>query len=51
MLRPGLTTIEQPKREQGKAAAKLMNALLNKKSPGNILLDPVLIERKSCAKI
>jgi DNA-binding LacI/PurR family transcriptional regulator len=48
MLRPGLTTVEQPKREQGRIAAELINALLNKKKPASVLLEPVLIERKSC---
>lgn len=50
MLRPGLTTIGQPKREQGIIAAQLMTALLNKENPENILLDPILVERESCGK-
>ncbi|MFA7186123.1 MAG: substrate-binding domain-containing protein, partial [Victivallales bacterium] len=50
MLRPALTTIKQPKGEQGKIAAQLMNAILNKKSPENVLLEPELIIRDSCRK-
>jgi DNA-binding LacI/PurR family transcriptional regulator len=50
MLRPGLTTIGQPKCEQGTIAAQLMAALLNKEKPENVLLDPILVERESCGK-
>ena len=48
MLRPGLTTIDQPKQEQGRIAVKLMNALLNKQETENVLFEPILIKRKSC---
>lgn len=51
MIRPALTTIDQPKYEQGEAAAQLINDLLGGRRPENIFLKPKLLVRGSCAEV
>lgn len=46
-----LTTVYQPKYEQGQAAIRLLFDMLDGKKPQNIMLQPKLIVRDSTAKI
>ncbi|MCU6709773.1 LacI family transcriptional regulator [Paenibacillus sp. J5C_2022] len=49
IVAPALTTVEQPKQEMGAIASRLLIDLLNDvdNAPGEIMLQPQLVERKS----
>lgn len=49
MLYPALSTVHQPKTEQGTLAAKLLLEMMNGASPRNLRLKPEMIVRKSSA--
>lgn len=48
MCRPPLTTIDQPRSEQGWIAGELLHKLISGGAPEDILLKPKLIIRESC---
>ena len=52
MVRPNITTIAQPRYEQGSEAARLLMDIINKKHiSGGKSLSPTLVERESCRNV
>ena len=52
MTRPRITTIAQPRREQGSSAARLLLDIINREaSPEGITLAPRLVTRQSCREL
>ena len=51
MVNPNITTIAQPRYEQGEVSASMLLEMINKRTVADSVLEPFLIERESCCSL